>query len=139
MVKATSDSTPRLVRATKSTFARHLLDPRVSQKCIVPAFTRRFSSSQRCRNENNNGSESRNEKKEIPPEWWIGALEATANAPWLFHLPNEKVDRLKRAFTLIFQIILYLGRPQEIEKAQQFLNVSGNAFSRIVINPFCVL
>ena len=59
----------------------------------------------------------------IPPEAWIGALERTANAPWLFQLPHDPTDRLKRSFTLMFQVILYLGRPQEEDKATQFLTV----------------
>jgi hypothetical protein len=67
---------------------------------------------------------TKNSKEDtIPPDAWIEALERTANAPWLFHLPNDPADRLKRSFTLLFQIILYLGRPQEAEKATQFLTV----------------
>ncbi|KAF8632478.1 hypothetical protein AX17_004828 [Amanita inopinata Kibby_2008] len=66
-------------------------------------------------------------KREIPPEWWIGALETTAHAPWLFHMPPEDPDKLKKAFTLIFQVIIYLGRPQEQEKATQFLAAFGSA------------
>ncbi|KAM6497622.1 hypothetical protein JOM56_005570 [Amanita muscaria] len=82
-------------------------------------------------NDNDTGRQDASGGKEIPPEWWINALEATANAPWLFHLPNEPVDRLKRAFTLLFQIILYLGRPQEEGVAIQFLN----AFHSAVVPP----
>ncbi|KAF8625650.1 hypothetical protein AX15_005271 [Amanita polypyramis BW_CC] len=121
----TRELRPRL--ASKSISARpNVLQSRVGRthaSQAIPVLIRGFSSSQKCQNENSGG------KKEIPPEWWIGALETTANAPWLFHLPQEPVDRLKRTFTLIFQIILYLGRPQETEMAHQFLNVSGKSFS----------
>jgi len=57
-------------------------------------------------------------------ERWITVLENTATAPWLNIVPQDHEDKLKRAYTLLFQIVLYLGRPQEEDKAQQFLVVS---------------
>ncbi|KAF8996432.1 hypothetical protein BDQ17DRAFT_1364434 [Cyathus striatus] len=58
---------------------------------------------------------------EIPSERFVQVLKNTASAPWLSQIPSEQEDRLKRAYTLLFQVILYLGRPQEPEAAQQFL------------------
>lgn len=62
-------------------------------------------------------------KETMSPDKWIQVLENTASAPWLNTLPTEHGDRLKRAYTLLFQIVLYLGRPQEPEMAEQFLVV----------------
>ncbi|KAF9457882.1 hypothetical protein BDZ94DRAFT_1272009 [Collybia nuda] len=74
------------------------------------------------------GSESEpNPNEKISPDRWIGILENTASAPWLNELPLEHGDRLKRAYTLLFQIVLYLGRPQEADMAEQFLVAFGTA------------
>lgn len=61
--------------------------------------------------------------KSIPPEKWIKILENTASAPWLGSLPPVHEDRLKRAYALLFQIVIYLGRPQDAEEAGQYLLV----------------
>ncbi|KAF8878401.1 hypothetical protein BD779DRAFT_1554448 [Infundibulicybe gibba] len=57
----------------------------------------------------------------IPPEKWIEVLEKTASAPWLGALPPDHADRLRRAYTFLFQIVIYLGRPQEQEQGEQYL------------------
>ena len=64
--------------------------------------------------------------KEMPAEIWINALENTAKASWLNLVPQGHEDKLKRAYTLLYQIVLYLGRPQEEGKAEQFLVVSSS-------------
>ncbi|KAF9442589.1 hypothetical protein P691DRAFT_765058 [Macrolepiota fuliginosa MF-IS2] len=62
--------------------------------------------------------------KDIP---WIEFLESVSKAPWLTSTPPDFEDRLRRAYSLLFHIILYLGRPlsnnvQEAQEAtQQFL------------------
>jgi hypothetical protein len=61
----------------------------------------------------------------MPPELWLTVLENTAKAPWLNLVSQEHEQKLKRAYTLLYQIVLYLGRPQEEGKAEQFLVVSG--------------
>ncbi|KAJ8453684.1 hypothetical protein ONZ45_g19611 [Pleurotus djamor] len=53
----------------------------------------------------------------IPPERWIEALETVANAEWLTHRPLDPSDRMRRAYALLMQVILYLHRPQpEVEQ-----------------------
>ncbi|RDB27332.1 hypothetical protein Hypma_004420 [Hypsizygus marmoreus] len=61
------------------------------------------------------------------PEKWIAILENTAAAPWLLTLPPDHENRLKLAYTLLFQIVLYLSRPMEAEQAEQFLVAFGTA------------
>jgi hypothetical protein len=73
-------------------------------------------------------SNTNSEQKDIPPEMWLTVLENTANAPWLSLVPQDHEDKLKRAYTLLYQIVLYLGRPQEDGKAEQFLVVSYTLF-----------
>lgn len=65
-------------------------------------------------------------------EKWIAILENTAGAPWLSSLPPELENRLKLAYTLLFQIVLYLGRPMDPEKADQFLVVSISTTSYLL-------
>ncbi|KAG5634049.1 hypothetical protein H0H81_003617 [Sphagnurus paluster] len=55
---------------------------------------------------------------------WISILENTVSAPWLFSLPPDHEQRLKIAYTLLFQIVLYLTRPAE---AEQFLTAFATA------------
>ncbi|KAF9497711.1 hypothetical protein BDN71DRAFT_560360 [Pleurotus eryngii] len=48
---------------------------------------------------------------------WLQALETAATAPWLDVLPADPADRLRRAYALLMQVVLYLHRPQnEIEQ-----------------------
>jgi hypothetical protein len=58
---------------------------------------------------------------------WLTVLENTATAPWLNLVEQDHKDKLKRAYTLMYQIVLYLGRPQEEGKAEQFLVVSQSS------------
>jgi hypothetical protein len=63
------------------------------------------------------------------PEMYLAVLEATASAPWvaLEHTEHDKAspaDRMKRAYSRVFQIIMYLGQPQNEEAAAKFLMVS---------------
>ncbi|TFK64324.1 hypothetical protein BDN72DRAFT_723674, partial [Pluteus cervinus] len=44
---------------------------------------------------------------------WIEALETTARAPWLGMIPLDDGDKLKQAYALLLQTVLYLGRPHE--------------------------
>lgn len=72
------------------------------------------------------------------PEMWIQVLESTANAPWLAqeHTSSDRAtppQRLERAYSRIFQSIMYLGRPQEEEAAAQNLDVS------LIFAPTCSL
>jgi hypothetical protein len=60
---------------------------------------------------------------------FLNALEEASTAPWvaLEHTKDDKAspeDRMKRAYSRLFQIIMYLGRPQEEEAAAEFLVVS---------------
>lgn len=49
---------------------------------------------------------------------WLQALETAATAQWLDVLPADPADRLRRAYALLMQVILYLHRPQnEIEQS----------------------
>jgi len=64
---------------------------------------------------------------EPTPEIYLKVLESTVSAPWvaLEHTSHDKAkpeDRLKRAYGRIFQIFMYLGRPQTEELAAQTLN-----------------
>ncbi|KAJ3573245.1 hypothetical protein NP233_g2549 [Leucocoprinus birnbaumii] len=78
--------------------------------------------------------ESENANEQHPEELpWIDMLESAAKADWLRSTPTDHHDRLKRAYSLLFHIILYLGRPltkdvQEAEAAtQQFLLAFNSA------------
>ncbi|KAF5347605.1 hypothetical protein D9756_010682 [Leucocoprinus leucothites] len=83
------------------------------------------------------GSESASNSEaqpEAPEEVsWIEVLESVAKAPWLTSTPSDHGDRLRRAYSLLFHVILYLGRPlakdaQEAEAAaQQFLLAFNSA------------
>ncbi|KAF5376905.1 hypothetical protein D9615_007354 [Tricholomella constricta] len=53
---------------------------------------------------------------EADAEKWISILENTASAPWLHKLSPDHASRLKVAYTLLFQIVLYLSRPGESEQ-----------------------
>lgn len=62
------------------------------------------------------------------PEIYLKVLEGDAYAPWLplEHTANDKAtpkDRLARAYTRIWTIFMYLGRPQDEQAASQFLHV----------------
>ncbi|KAF7978055.1 hypothetical protein HWV62_1685 [Athelia sp. TMB] len=61
------------------------------------------------------------------PEMYLQVIESTASAPWvaLEHTSSDRAtpeDRLKRAYSRIFQIFMYLGRPQTEELAAQALD-----------------
>ncbi|KAF8951527.1 hypothetical protein BDZ97DRAFT_1886056 [Flammula alnicola] len=51
----------------------------------------------------------------------LRAFENTASAPWLNLLAPDHEDRLRRAYSLFFQIKLTLSRVQDPEEAIQFL------------------
>ncbi|KAF7976525.1 hypothetical protein HWV62_6349 [Athelia sp. TMB] len=58
---------------------------------------------------------------------YLQVIESTASAPWvaLEHTSSDRAtpeDRLKRAYSRIFQIFMYLGRPQTEELAAQALD-----------------
>ncbi|GLB36903.1 hypothetical protein LshimejAT787_0311900 [Lyophyllum shimeji] len=55
---------------------------------------------------------------------WIAILENTTSAPWLFTLSPDPEQRLRIAYALLFQIVLYLTRPTE---AEQFIVAFGTA------------
>lgn len=63
----------------------------------------------------------------LPP--WIELLESTAQAPWLASVPEDHQDRLRRSYTLLLQIVMYLTGPnaqgavKDEAEAQQFLLV----------------
>lgn len=68
---------------------------------------------------------------EPTPEMYLQVLETTVSAPWvaLEHTASDRAtaeDRLKRAYSRIFQIFMYLGRPQAEEVAAQTLDVRRN-------------
>lgn len=55
----------------------------------------------------------------------VSMLEKTAAQPFLQGTPTDVEDRLRRAVTLILQIVLYLGIPRGTpEQGMQFLMVS---------------
>jgi len=61
------------------------------------------------------------------PEMYLQVLETTVSAPWvaLEHTASDRAtaeDRLKRAYSRIYQIFMYLGRPQVEEVAAQTLD-----------------
>ena len=69
-------------------------------------------------------------------------LEATAKAPWLSSLSDSIDDRLKVAYLIVFQLVLYLDRPMELEATTQFFTVSLHQLSfneRRQRNPFQAL
>ncbi|KAF5322693.1 hypothetical protein D9619_001438 [Psilocybe cf. subviscida] len=58
----------------------------------------------------------------------VGMLEQTAAQPFLQDIPTDPEDRLRRAVTLILQIVLYLGIPRGTsEQGMQFLMAFGSA------------
>ncbi|KAG6812704.1 hypothetical protein H0H92_001207 [Tricholoma furcatifolium] len=60
-------------------------------------------------------------------EKWISILENTTSAPWLFSTaPIDAEQKLFLAYTLLFQIVLYLSRPAE-EGGEQFLTAFSTA------------
>ena len=63
--------------------------------------------------------------KTIPESEKVAMLEATAKAPWLSSLPDNIDDRLKVAYLIVFQLVLYLDRPMELEETTQFFTVSN--------------
>lgn len=65
------------------------------------------------------------EPDKIPESVFLEALETTSTVPWLWSLDKDPAERLKRAYSLIFQIVMYIARPKESEEAgQQYLVVS---------------
>ena len=68
------------------------------------------------------------------PEMYLKVIQNSAFAPSLAleHTKDDKTspeDRMRRAYSRVFQIILYLGQPREEEAAAKFLLVS---FTHIV-------
>jgi hypothetical protein len=66
---------------------------------------------------------------ELTPDMYLTVLENSAAAPWLAleHIPAAPItpeDKMKRAYLHVFQIVMYLGRPQKEEEAVKFLMVS---------------
>ncbi|KAG6817502.1 hypothetical protein H0H87_008128 [Tephrocybe sp. NHM501043] len=57
-------------------------------------------------------------------ERWISILENTTSAPWLFSSIPDVEKKLILAYTLLFQIVLYLSRP---EGGEQFLTAFETA------------
>ncbi|KAF8643332.1 hypothetical protein AX16_009061 [Volvariella volvacea WC 439] len=49
----------------------------------------------------------------IPPEFWLHALESAATAPWSTMYPDTHETRLAMAHAQVYQIFLYLERPNE--------------------------
>ncbi|KAF8060662.1 hypothetical protein FPV67DRAFT_302071 [Lyophyllum atratum] len=69
-------------------------------------------------------AEAKEADSKAESEQWISILENTVSAPWLFSLPPDPEQRLKLAYALLFQIVLYLTRPAE---AEQFIVAFGTA------------
>jgi hypothetical protein len=58
----------------------------------------------------------------------VSMLEETAAQPFLQDTPTDPEDRLRRAVTLLLQIVLYLGIPRGTnEQGMQFLMAFGSA------------
>ncbi|KAG6874516.1 hypothetical protein C0995_010427 [Termitomyces sp. Mi166 len=55
---------------------------------------------------------------------WISILENTTSVPWLFSSKPGPREKLMLAYTLLFQVVLYLSRP---EGGEQFLTAFGTA------------
>ncbi|KXN81605.1 hypothetical protein AN958_04399 [Leucoagaricus sp. SymC.cos] len=98
------------------------------QKCRSTLLTRYSSTA----SGDNPASESSSEAPEAPQDVpWLELLESAAKAPWLTSIPPDHQDRLKRSYSLLFYVILYLGRPlskdptQAEEATQQFLLVNS--------------
>ncbi|KAG6919354.1 hypothetical protein DXG01_006902 [Tephrocybe rancida] len=60
----------------------------------------------------------------VESDQWISILENTTSAPWLFSSIPGAEQKLVLAYTLLFQIVLYLSRP---EGGEQFLTAFGTA------------
>ena len=60
---------------------------------------------------------------EIPPDFFIQALENTAKAPWLHLASRTEEESLQRVYVLTWQIFFYLSRPQKGEdfSSEQYL------------------
>ncbi|KAF9441396.1 hypothetical protein P691DRAFT_812842 [Macrolepiota fuliginosa MF-IS2] len=75
-----------------------------------------------------------------PIQKTTSSFSSISKAPWLTSTPPDFEDRLRRAYSLLFHIILYLGRPlsnnvQEVQKAtQQFLLVSLTTISPLTLS-----
>jgi len=73
----------------------------------------------------------------LPP--WIELLELTAQAPWLSSVPEDHKDRLRRSYTLLLQIVMYLTGPnaqgtvRDEAAAQQFLLVILHLVSATIL------
>ncbi|TFK64318.1 hypothetical protein BDN72DRAFT_881578 [Pluteus cervinus] len=94
--------------------------PRLSNSFSKPdtILKRHFSSSPNPYTSSSSSSFSFNAQSNnvISPSRYIDALESTARAPWLWIIPPEDEEKLKRAHSLLFQTIMYLNRPLEGDK-----------------------
>ncbi|KAF4590925.1 hypothetical protein EYR40_009522 [Pleurotus pulmonarius] len=72
-------------------------------------------------------------QRDAAADQWLEALETAATAQWLDVLPADPADRLRRAYALLMQVILYLHRPQnEIEQSLvDFMQAEAKAGSPI--------
>jgi len=105
------------IRVSRSTGLLPLKALRLTQ--ITTAWRSYTPSSRSYTTQTQNPDEAQPEaeaKSEPPSEEWISILENTTSAPWLFSVSPDPKQRLKLAYTLLFQIVLYLTRPAEAEQ-----------------------
>ncbi|KAG5640482.1 hypothetical protein DXG03_008341, partial [Asterophora parasitica] len=106
----------RIARATNQLYTPRAFSSRTYTTRTIPPDEEPVNS-----NETNEG-----EAKHDSEASWISILENTTSAPWLYKFSPVPSERLQVAYTLLFQIVLYLTRPGETE---QFLVVSCCFFS----------
>lgn len=114
-----------VVGVSKSEFSVRQL-PGVRQRQALhhtSGSVRRFTNSIVRQGEDN----ARNEPQGDVEGLWISVLENTANAPWLFSLPDKPESRLTKTHILLLQIVMYLLRPNELDKATHHFAVSRRA------------
>jgi len=59
---------------------------------------------------------------EVPESAFLEVLESTSNSPLLRTLEQDHGERLRSAYAIIFQIVMYIARPKESPEAgQQYL------------------
>lgn len=106
---------------TRSPTQRLLRRPAVS----APRASRALHTSVYLRNQSSQDTPP----PEIPPDFFIQALENTAKAPWLHLASRTDAESLQRLYVLTWQIFFYLSRPQTGEdfSSDQYLLVSTPA------------
>ncbi|KAG6836237.1 hypothetical protein H0H93_009929 [Arthromyces matolae] len=100
------------------------LPPRLNVSVLTAIPRRNFiASSKLCTIQTESEAKPQENDSQPDSEKWISILENTVSAPWLFSTAKEDDLKLTFAYTLLFQIVLYLWRPE----GEQFLTAFATA------------